>query len=773
MFAAHISHDKKREQSVWQHCTNTSEICADICDLFGAYNIGKLVGLLHDMGKLCHEFDSYVRGNSKFRRGEIDHSYAGAKFITEISDKEFKMTARLIARVIISHHGLHDWVDENCRNYFNIRISNDKNYRQIRENIKNTISEEEIQDLLKKANEEHRMIFSSIKKISENKKECAFYTGMFERLIESALIDADRTDTASFMDGTEFFECKPAKELWQDMKSNMNRRLEEFAERKDVISLQRKNISDRCSEFAKNNVRICRLIVPTGGGKTLSSLRFAIEYCQRHEMERIFYTAPFMSILEQNSDEIKNIAGGSNFIEHHSNALAEIADNSEELSSYELHTERWDKPVIATTMVQFLNALFSGKMSAVRRFHRLAKSVIIIDEVQSVPLKCVYMFNLAVNFLSYICGAAVVLCTATQPISESIKHKLILDKAESMTGDYSRDFEIFRRTDIVPVIDPYGYTYEEAANFCTDKFEQSGNLLVIVNTKSSAVKLYQLIRERCSDRADVVHLSTNMCPQHRRDKLFRIKSMLEKNKPVICVTTQLIEAGVDISFRCVVRSLAGLDSAVQAAGRCNRNGTDNKISPVYLIKLQEEKLGNLREISVAQDITYQMIDSGKYEDLSSPETISQYFRMLYQKEENILSYIAEKETLLNYLSLNRNRFDMLKDSEKSMWFESQAFRTAGNFFRVIDNNTRDVIVPYNAEAEEIIEKLENSSENIQLLLRKAQKFMVSIYSTSEYKLNENNALYDCMNGALILEKSHYNDETGIDAEGAEKELLIF
>ena len=148
MFAAHISTDKKRKQSVWQHCKNTSEICADNCDSFEAYNIGKLVGLLHDMGKFCRDFDNYIRGSSKFRRGEIDHSYAGAKFITEISDKEFELTARLVARVIISHHGLHDWADENCREYFSIRISNNKNYSQIRENIKNTISEEEIQDLL-------------------------------------------------------------------------------------------------------------------------------------------------------------------------------------------------------------------------------------------------------------------------------------------------------------------------------------------------------------------------------------------------------------------------------------------------------------------------------------------------------------------------------------------------------------------------------------------------------------------------------------------------
>ena len=191
------------------------------------------------------------------------------------------------------------------------------------------------------------------------------------------------------------------------------------------------------------------------------------------------------------------------------------------------------------------------------------------------------MFDLAINFLAYICGSAIVLCTATQPSTEDVPHPVILDKAESITGDYSADFEVFKRTEIIPVITPYGYSYEEASDFCMDKFAEAGNLLVIVNTKSAALKLYRLLKERCGSEAEVSHLSTNMCPQHRREKIEYIRSMLDK-KPVICVTTQLIEAGVDISFKCVVRSLAGLDSAVQAAGRCNRHGENNEICPVYL-----------------------------------------------------------------------------------------------------------------------------------------------------------------------------------------------
>lgn len=772
MFAAHISYDKKSEQSVQEHCRNTAELCAEYCSIFEAECIGRLAGALHDAGKLCTDFDKYIKGDSHFSRGEIDHCYAGAKYIMEKAQPEHSGVARFIARVIISHHGLHDWIDENCKDYFNIRISKDENYEQIKANIPLIINDNEFDGLLQKADVEYKAIRQKIKQISKTKTESAFYLGMFERLIESALIDADRTDTASFMNDTKFSEYAEFSELWQSMKYNMNKKLAVFADRTDVISMQRKSISDRCAEFAKNDVRICRLIVPTGGGKTLSSLRFAIEYCLEHDMEKIIYTAPFMSILEQNSIEIKAVAGKENFIEHHSNALAEKADKAEELADYELHTERWDKPVIATTMVQFLNTLFLGKTSSVRRFHRLAKSVIIIDEVQSLPLKCVNMFDLAMNFLAYICGATVVLCTATQPSTDEVKHPMKIDKNASMTGDFNEDFEVFKRTEIIPKIDAYGYSYEEAADFCIDKFTESGDLLVIVNTKSSALKMYDLIRKRCGNNADVVHLSTNMCPQHRRDKIDAIRNLLNDKNPVICITTQLIEAGVDISFRCVVRSLAGLDSAVQAAGRCNRHGENGEICPVYMIKLKEENLVDLKCISTAQKITQGIMDNRNNIDFSSPDVISDYFRKLYETEKDKLSYsVPEKETLVNFLSMNTKCYE--SSPKTSSPFESQAFKTAGKLFKVIDENTRDVIVPYNEEAEKIIRELENSHEDISLLLRQAQKYMVSVYSGKERRLYKNHAIRDLSCGAAVLNRENYNDEVGIDIDGAEMELLVF
>lgn len=348
--------------------------------------------------------------------------------------------------------------------------------------------------------------------------------------------------------------------------------------------------------ICQNDVGIAQLIVPTGGGKTLSALRFAIEYAVEHKKERIFYISPFMSILEQNGDVIREIAGDDNYLEHHSDMYCKIIDNkhkskeevNDELEDYELRCRHWDKQVICTTMVQFFDTLFSSRTEALRRMHRFTDSVIIIDEVQSIPIRCVYLFNLAMNFLSEFMGCTIVLCSATQPTFEQCKYPIMLDKDSSMTGDYTKDFEDFKRTEVVSLLNNQGNTYEEAAVICMDKYRENGNLLFVVNTKTATAEIFRNVTQLNDEeeiKAKVVHLSTNMCPAHRRKAIDDIRRMLDNNERVICITTQLIEAGVDISFKCVIRSSAGLDNIAQAAGRCNRNGEDDRRN-VYIIKLR-------------------------------------------------------------------------------------------------------------------------------------------------------------------------------------------
>ena len=348
-----------------------------------------------------------------------------------------------------------------------------------------------------------------------------------------------------------------------------------------------------------------------------------------------------------------------------------------------------------------------------------------------------------------------------------------------MTGETDEDFNSFRRTQLIYKDKKGGYSYNEAVDFCLAKFKEQGSLLLVVNTKSSAKEMYKRLHN--VDGAYVFHLSTNMCPQHRRECINDMKEKLSANEPVICVTTQLIEAGVDISFGCVVRSLAGMDNSAQAAGRCNRNGEYNSICPVYIIHLWEEKLGSLYEIKNAQSISREIFDAEEDTDFLSVEVMGDFFRRLYRNEKSKLRYPLPQTTdqdLINLLSMNRHRVDIRENPQ--LKFCGQAFRKAGRLFEVIDSNTSAVIVPYNDEADKLIASLgsERNFEEIAVLLRKAQKYSVNVYSGSHRKLAEESALYElqCGNSAectvKILKKQFYDKEFGITTEGGLQEVVI-
>lgn len=781
-FTAHISKDG-RIQTVYEHCQQTADLCEKFAAEAGLQNTGKLAGILHDWGKLCADFDGYIKGERRFHRGQIDHSYAGARYIWELArdaNSATKEAARLIAHVIISHHGLHDWIDISQADYFSKRVAVDDRYGEIKSNAEKQFDTEMLRELLDSSAEEIKNAYVRIKEFAagetpeEEKRIRAFYTGMLERFLQSCLIDADRTNTGDFMDGAHRTEPDlPA--VWESMHKKMEQKLAGFAGRSDHISALRRDISDRCAAFADHHVGAVRLIVPTGGGKTLSSLRFAIEYCRKFCMKKMIYTAPYMSILEQNSGEFRQIAGEENFLEHHSDIFANI-DDEEELAEQELACERWTSPVIATTMVQFLNAFFSGRSGAVRRFHRLSCAVVVVDEIQSLPLKCVHLFDLAVNFLTKFMGGAVVLCSATQPQLDRTRFPVMLDERSSMTGDFTADFEAFRRTRAVPLLKNGGYDYDEAAALCMEKFRQNGDLLVIVNTKRSAAEMFRRLSELNSAEqfpAEMSHISTRLCPAHRKSEIERLRRLLEQKKPVICVTTQLIEAGVDISFSCVVRALAGLDNAAQAAGRCNRNG-EAACRDVYILELGGERLNGLPEIKKACISSRTVCTQCGFDDLLSPEAAAEYFRRYFSEMEDVLSYKCNdayvSSDLLDMLSLNKNR-----GNHNPTLYTGQAFRTAGEIFEVIDNDTRAVIVPYNDEALEIITALNGeiySPAECVRLQRKAQQYVVGVYPNELRELSDGGAVYELSSGALALNDGWYDQSMGVVSEES-SETYIF
>lgn len=809
-FAAHIRQTDGKEQTVAEHVKGVAALSKKYAANLDVEHLAVLQGLLHDAGKLNSDFTCYIHGNSHFRRGKIDHCFAGAKYLCAFAESHLAkktsiyQASRLAARAILSHHGLHDWLTEDGTDYFQKRTQKEERYDEIQPHIAEMLSElgyseEDQKELIEKAAVEFKDLFQKLRKLrDENRKnfplkdkqesqyakiEFVFYLGMLERLLESILIDADRTDTANFMGNCQTEQQFHTSALWEQMEQNINAKLKGFSRKTDPISRQRQDISERCFQFAEKAekpVGACRLIVPTGGGKTLASLRFAIHACKKFHGKKIVYVAPFMSILEQNSSEIRELAGAENFLEHHSNMLAE-KETEEELREYELRTEKWDVPVLATTMVQFLQALFSGSSASVRRMHQLCQAVIIVDEIQSIPLKCVYLFDLAVNFLTHVCGCTVVLCSATQPTLEKLAYPLLLDENFSMTGSYEKDFAVFRRTELIRA--EGHYSYAEAAGFCWEKFQKHGSLLVIVNTKKAAESLFRQLQEWKNSgekSVQLIHLSTSMCPAHREVVIEGMRKSLQDQEPVLCVTTQLIEAGVDISFRCVVRSLAGLSNIAQAAGRCNRHGEMGKICPVYLLELTEENLSRLPEIHSAQDVSRLILDNKTDCDFLSAEAIAVYFRKLYHENKDTLSYPVydedRKTSLLDLLSLDKMRAEAgVRKKEDKIAF--QAFATAGSLFHVIDDAAaQDLIVPYNADAKELILQLngDTPAEELQRLLRRSQRYTVSVYTNVKKQLEGSGGIYPLRCGALALEERFYDTEAlGLITEVGDAAFLNF
>ena len=345
--------------------------------------------------------------------------------------------------------------------------------------------------------------------------------------------------------------------------------------REFLIDALRKQVSESCLSASERPKGVYLLTVPTGGGKTLASLRFALHHAAKWSMDRVIYVSPYTSIIDQNAKVVRDILEpdrtefASVVLEHHSNLTPVHQTWRSKILS-----ENWDAPVVFTTAVQLLEGLFGSGTRAVRRMHQMARSVLIFDEIQTVPVRCVHLLNSALNFLVEQCGSTVVLCTATQPLLHEVdygKGALRLSENAEIMRDVPALFAQVRRYETYDRRRPGGWGHDEAAQLAIGETRSAGSCLVVVNTKREALSIFKECRSGASDIA-VSHLSTSMCPAHRMKVLDEIKDRLARGAPTICVSTQLIEAGVDISFGSAIRALAGLDSIAQAGGRCNRHG---------------------------------------------------------------------------------------------------------------------------------------------------------------------------------------------------------
>ena len=805
-YPAHISVNDCKEktvQSVGEHCLNTASYALGKA-IPGTENIVKLAAILHDMGKYTEQFKDYIEkvaAGINVRRGSVNHTFAGVRFsmdqwhTKERTDENFyeNLTAEVIAYAAGSHHGQFDCMGQRGADGYSYRIKKEGiDYPKAkREYLAQCTNEAELNHLFSEAAKEMERIYGSCNELAdkENQDELYFYLAFFARYLLSLVIDGDRTDTAIFMHGQTFAPTLPKdmRLLWDRQFERIEQMNLDMSMSKDDTELNRirKNISDQCCESPQNS-GIFRLSVPTGGGKTLTSLRYAIATARKFQKKRIFFVIPLLTVLEQNADVIReSIANPEIVLEHHSNILKEEpsdnADNdSEGKKEAELLMETWDSPIVITTMVQLLNTLFSGKPSCIRRMNALANSVIIIDEVQSLPIKLISIFNLAMDFLSEVCNANIVLCSATQPCLGKASHALRYSESADLVKLTPEMRRVFRRTEIIDLKRTGGYTVEELAELSISCMEKEGNALLICNTKGQANQIYECVKSRHSNKT--FHLSTSMCMAHRKQTLEEINACLDNKERFVCVATQLVEAGVDFSFRCVIRVSAGLDNIVQAAGRCNRHKENEEIQPVYIVNVKGEDLKFLKEIKEAQIATESVLlsyesDPDEFQnDLLSEPAISEYYQRLYtDMPPDRMDYCIENPDTTIYSMLSDNQKFAEDDC---MYMLRQAFKTAGKEFKVFDQDTYDVLVPYGCEAENIIKDLGESQTRYDFkkrkeLLEKAKPYIISLYCYEKENLEKLGGIRSiCDDSILVLHEEFYSTEKGVSKEGGNSTAKI-
>ena len=777
MFLAHVrmGEEGSAQQLLTDHCKNTARYTGRCLRGAGLEQSGTLLGLVHDCGKFKEEFQKYLVDPNGVR-GSVNHTFAGTRLLLEryhaSPEGMERLAVELLAFASGSHHGMFDCVDKKRNSGFYHRLTQEKTgYGECVENFfDQCVSPEEMDNLFCAAAAELSQVFQRLAEGCEDYAENSFQLGLLARLLLSALIEGDRRDTAEFMMGCSFELEENLGRIWENSLAYMEEKLSRLFEN-TAIGKARREISDRCRRMAEETPGIYRLNVPTGGGKTLSSLRYALAHAKCWGKRRIIFTSPLLSILEQNAAVIREYVGNDGIVlEHHSNVLH--TEEKGELDHRELAVENWNSPIIITTLVQLLQTLFSGQTTSIRRFQSLCDSVIVIDEVQTVPPKMLTLFNLAIDFLAKICGTTVLLCSATQPCLEKTDHPLRGDIRDVIPND-KLPWEPFRRTVIT---DAGGRTLEGIGEFAREHLEQTQSLLVVCNRKDEAEYLFSRLR----DGAEMAcHLSAAMCTQHRRKVLAQLRDALAAGRKCLCVATQVIEAGVDISFHRVIRLTAGMDSVIQAAGRCNRHGESAEPVPVYIVSCQGENLGRLREIRETKDATISLLDGFKRDparfgcDLSSEAAIRGYYQKLYQgMTEGYHDYAIEKPktTLFGLLSLNFDFYD-----ENAPWageyLLNQAFKLAGSRFEVFDGGTRDLIVPYEKGAELIGELAGQSNPNPAFLadwVQRAKPYSVAVYDWQLKRLG--NAVTEYA-GVAVLSEGFYDEDTGLILKSGNTDFL--
>lgn len=699
-FLAHISEDGQRRETVAQHLLEVAEMSADFAQAFHGEKEAYLVGMYHDIGKYSDAFQKHLCAGG----GRVDHSTAGAKELFARKDP-------LGALAVAGHHG--GLPDFGCR-----------------------IDSEEAVTLLGRCKRKLEDYSAFQKEVSILRGEYpdyiarnpdGFSQAFFTRMLFSCLVDADFLCTERFMTNGK------VERSGYDSIPELRSRFEEYAaihwSRADTeLNRERLRIRKHCESMAAHAPGLFQMTIPTGGGKTAASMAFALQHAEIFGKTRIIYVIPYTSIIEQNSDVFAAALGDENVLQHHSNVEIPEEETAESLKK-RLSAENWDAPVIMTTAVQFLESLFASKPSKCRKLHNIANSVVIFDEAQMMPVSYLRPCMAAISQLVKNYGVTAVMCTATQPALGEILKEFLSGCAAVELAPKDMNLDVFQRV-----------AYTDAGTLSEEQLlsglQGEDQVLCVVNTRAEAERIYSSLPGDGN-----FHLSTRMTPNHRRRILRIVRDRLRSGEHCRLISTSLIEAGVDVDFPVVYRQIAGIDSIVQAAGRCNREGKLARPGKVYIFRT-DGKIPRLQErnISAGDSILKTMLPD-------HPQAIERYFRKVYT--------LAGKDGMDS-----RKIIPSLREGIAGCMLP---IRTVSERFKLITEDTCTVYIP-RKENRELLTALRSGSRS-RRIMRKAGQDAVSVYRTQFTALKEAGKLEMLEADAAILlnPEENYSEETGIIA----------
>ncbi len=763
-----IAHVHQKPNGDWDephmledHIRGVAALAECFSSTFGNGDWGRVAGLWHDLGKYKPAFQDYIRTTSGYETDEseggarrVDHSVVGAIWAADRCAEIGPDIGRALGYLIAGHHaGLPDWAHV-------IGVGGALKDRLAEEgHLAAAFEGKPPRDFL-----EADLPSSTPGRLELSEGNADFMAEqihLWVRMLYSCLVDADFLDTETYMDGAKASArvASGSSLALEALKGRFDSYMVEKMRQAPAspVNQIRASILDQCRAHGAWKPGVFSLTVPTGGGKTLSGMAFALDHALKHGKRRIIVVIPYTSIIEQTAKQYREVFGDDAVIEHHSNL-----DPDKETPHSRLASENWDAPIIVTTNVQFFESLFAARSSACRKLHNLVDSVVIFDEAQMLPPDYLKPVVSALKGLSTLFGASLVLCTATQPaltgrigsgqaildgFSEGMVREIV-DEPAALSAALRRVELIRHPKGEEPV------SWEEIAG----ELSALDRVLCIVNTRKDCRSLYELLPEGS------MHLSALMCPEHRSEVVAAIKDRLAGNDALRVVSTQLVEAGVDIDFPVVYRALAGLDSIAQAAGRCNREGRLNEAGGLGRVVVfrppKDAPSGLLRK---GQDAGSEMLRCYPEEAARlEPELYAKYFKLFYGKvnsfdEKGIMGLLAGPDACELKIQ----------------------FRTAASKFSLIeDGGQRSVIVDFEPRREagvgrkssmELVEELEKRDPD-RALMRRLQRFSVNIPIRAFAALEGMGSIRQVrgMEGLYVQESSHLYDQVfGLKLEGTE------